>query len=224
MGQVVSLAHHRESHGGTAEPEARRWPVRAAFLFDLASPFTYLAAERAERLFTGLAWRPASERMVAGQETRVADALAQAREREEAERRAALLQLPLVWPENHPAVARRAMRVASLAVEQLRAAPFVMAASRLAFCGGFDLDDPETLAEAAAAAGLGLDEALAAARDERRDVRIEAEALRLRAAGGRQLPAFVIRGAVFEGERRVEDAAAAARAAAPLRRAPGEPG
>ena len=33
-----------------------------------------------------------------------------------------------------------------------RGAGFVLAASRLAFCGGFDLEDPEILAEAAAAA------------------------------------------------------------------------
>ncbi len=35
-------------------------------------------------------------------------------------------------------------------------AQFALAAMRLAFCGGFDLEDPEILAEAAAAAGIPL--------------------------------------------------------------------
>ena len=83
--------------------------------------------------------------------------------------------MPLVWPDAYPAGARVAMRVASLAAaEGGHAAPFVLAASRLAFCGGFDLDDPEVLAEAAAAAGLGLPEVLAAAGDRSRDGEMEA--------------------------------------------------
>ena len=78
------------------------------------------------------------------------------------------------------------MRVASLAAaEGGHAAPFVLAASRLAFCGGFDLDDPEVLAEAAAAAGLGLPEVLAAAGDRSRDGEMEATALRLLPHGRR---------------------------------------
>ena len=44
-------------------------------------------------------------------------------------------------------------------------AAFVLAATRLAFCGGFDLEDPEILAEAAAAAGIVLDDYLQASRD-----------------------------------------------------------
>src|SRR3712207_6951120 len=44
---------------------------------------------------------------------------------------------------------------------------------RLAFCGGYDLEDPEVLGEAAAAAGIGLDDCLRAARDEGRDGAME---------------------------------------------------
>ena len=57
------------------------------------------------------------------------------------------------------------MRVAAYAAEHDRGAAFTLAACRLAFCGGFDLEDPEVLAEAAAAAGLGLEESLRAAGD-----------------------------------------------------------
>ena len=95
------------------------------------------------------------------------------------------------------------MRVAALAAaEGGHAAPFVLAASRLAFCGGFDLDDPEVLAEAAAAAGLELPEVLAAAGDRSRDGEMEAD----RAAPARP--------------RRRPPARAAGRPHAVLRRAP----
>ena len=105
------------------------------------------------------------------------------------------------------------MRAAALAAEQRRAAPFVLAASRLAFCGGFDLDDPEILAEAAAAAGVGLDECLQAAGDPRRDAAAELTSRRLIAAGAEHLPALRVGGTLFLGEERLGEAAAAGRGA-----------
>src|SRR5918994_378836 len=82
---------------------------------------------------------------------RLADAAARERDELAASARASVLRLPLVWPEGTSS-ARAAMRVASLACERGRGGAFVLAASRLAFCGGFELDDPEVLAEAAAPA------------------------------------------------------------------------
>jgi 2-hydroxychromene-2-carboxylate isomerase len=134
--------------------------------------------------------------------------------------------MPLVWPETWPSAGRSALRVASLAAQRGRAAPFVLAASRLAFCGGYDLDDPEALAEAAAAAGLGLDESLKAAGDLRRDGALERAGLRLLAQGADELPVFVVGHVLFCGERRLGEAAAMAdgrglTAAPPLRRIEG---
>jgi 2-hydroxychromene-2-carboxylate isomerase len=85
----------------------------------------------------------------------------------------------------------------------------VLAAGRLAFCGGFDLDDPEILAEAAAASGIRLDECLRAAGDTRRDGAMEAAGRRLLAAGADRLPALRIGRSLFWGEQRVAAAAAA---------------
>ena len=79
------------------------------------------------------------------------------------------------------------MRAAAYAAEQGRGRDFVLAAGRLAFCGGFDLDDPEILAEAAAAAGIPLEDCFHAAGDQRRDG--AAEAVGPQAAGGRRRPA-----------------------------------
>ncbi len=177
------------------------------FAFDLASPYTYLAVERVERAFGGLVWKPV-----------LADVLElPPLDPRHAEDRPAALGLPLDWPEagaSSPARVRPAMRIASLAAEQGRAAPFVLAASRLAFCGGFELDHPEVLAEAAAAAGLGLEECLQAAGDASRDERMEEAARKLAASGARRLPATRVGRLLFDGEDRLGEALVAAQAPA----------
>ena len=61
MGDVIVLAERRrrrEQQGETAVAGGSM-PVRSAtFLFDLASPLTYLAAERVERLLGSVRWQP----------------------------------------------------------------------------------------------------------------------------------------------------------------------
>jgi 2-hydroxychromene-2-carboxylate isomerase len=200
LGELISLAERRAARAAAAEPRSR---PRASFFFDLASPWTYLAAERVDRLFAEVRWQP-----VIGDILRAAagdDA-----ERQAADDRAAQLRLPLVWPEAWPSTGLSAMRVATLAAEHGRAAPFVLAASRLAFCGGFDVDDPEILAEAAAAAGLGLDECLHAAGDLRRDGPLERASQQLLRKGADALPALLIARTLYCGEHRLAEAAAAA--------------
>jgi 2-hydroxychromene-2-carboxylate isomerase len=218
MGDLIPLAALRASRSAGAPGFAARGgrSPRVAFYFDITSPWTYLAAERADRLFPGARWTPAiGDALTVG--PGAADPRDDAR-RAAAERRALELRLPLVWPDAWPAVGRGAMRVASLAAEQGRAAPFVLAASRLAFCGGYELDDPEILAEAAAAAGLALREALAAAGQVRRDGPMERTALRLLRNGADELPVVTVARMMFAGERRVAEAAAAAAAPPPQRR------
>lgn len=216
MGELISLAARRAARAGTGTPPVR---PRVSFYFDLLSPWTYLAAERVERQFVGVRWRPV-----------VPDVLAPEESDEDARRvvelRAEQLRMPLVWPDTWPSTGRSAMRIASLAAERGRAAPFVLAASRLAFCGGYDLDEPEALAEAAAAAGLGLEESLKAAGDLRRDGPLERAGLRLLAHGADDLPVFVVGHVLFCGEGRLGEAAAMAdgwglTAAPPLRRIEG---
>ncbi len=110
------------------------------------------------------------------------------------------LRLPLVWPDRFPGAARCAQRASTFACEIGAGAAFALAASRLAFCGGFDLEDPETLAEAAAAAGVPLEECLSAAGETWRDEELEANADLLRARGISELPAIRIGDQWFEGE------------------------
>jgi 2-hydroxychromene-2-carboxylate isomerase len=211
MGEVIRLddrrVRRRLTEPSTGDMERG---VRGEFFFDLASPFTYLAAERVDRAFDAVTWTPACARALRCRSLPVADDEVEAIVAL-AEERAAALRLPLEWPERWPAATPAAMRVAHHAAQEGRGGAFVLAATRLAFAGGFDLDDVEILTEAAAAAGLPLDTALRAAREARRDGAIEAAARRLLGAGADRLPALVVERGVFWGEDRVGDAAATAR-------------
>ena len=229
MGDVISLMERRARRTPPAVPAtpepAVRGPgrPRVTFFFDLVSPWTYLAAERAERMLPGGRWRPATGEVLLGGRT-APDPRDRVR-REAAERRADELALPLVWPEGWPMAGQAAMRVAAMAAERGMAAPFVLAAGRLAFCGGYDLDDPEVIAEAAAAACLALDDAFAAAAQIRRDGAMERAAMGLLRRGADELPAAVVGRRLFAGEGRLAEAAAAAAATpAPVRRRTAGPG
>ncbi len=208
MDNVISMEERRRTRGRGVR--ARTRPA-VSFSFDLASPATYLAAERVDRLFPGVSWVPAlGDGLSAGMP-------ASARDRDgaraAAHARAAELRLPLVWPE-HPAVGLLAMRIAHHAVHEGRGAAFVLAASRLAFCGGFDLDDPEVLAEAAAAAGLPVDASLRATRDRTRDPEMVEAGRLLAHHGADRLPAIRVGRLLFAGEERLAEASAAVRACA----------
>ena len=190
MGELIYLNERRAEHlraAATAKP---------AFFFDLACPLSYLTAERIERTLGDVEWVPvarATLRPEAG-----ADNVRALCDRAEAY--ADALHLPLVWPESFPAAAPRALRAAAHACDVAAGARFVLAASRLAFCGGFDLEDPETLAEAAAAAGVPLDDCLDAATCSDRDADLRATADGLRARGVTDLPAIRVGRNWFSGE------------------------
>ncbi len=200
MGVVIDLASR------SARTGRRGRLARPAVLFDLASPRCYLAAERVERLLGEVDWIPVD-----------AGALSDPRERSEAEasalrrqveRSAAALRLPLVWPDRFPGAVPAAMRAAAYAVEVDAAGPFVLAAFRLAFCGGFDLDHLEVLAVAAGAAGIPIGDCVEATLDPRWDVPPRAAADALRTAGAAQLPAIRIGARLFSGEGALPQAAA----------------
>src|SRR3954465_4478433 len=98
MGEVIRVAERR----ARLRPDAVVGdPVRAEFLFDLASPFTYLAAERVDRAFDAVAWTPAGPRTLRGR-SRASNGRETEQVMELAEERAAALRLPLEWPERWP--------------------------------------------------------------------------------------------------------------------------
>ncbi|HEV2821000.1 MAG TPA: hypothetical protein VGW11_10880 [Solirubrobacteraceae bacterium] len=208
MGVVISMDDHRRAPDHRRARSACRAPLppsvprpRARFTFDLTSPDTYLAAERVDRLFGDVCWQPVLR----------PHTLRSPIDTGHIRRRAAALNMPLAWPVAEPsAAAIPAVRVASLAAEHGRGGLFVLAATRLAFCGGFALNDPECLAEAAAAARLSLAECLRAAADPARDASLATVWHTLRARGAHRLPVVEVADRLFCGEERVADAAAAA--------------
>jgi 2-hydroxychromene-2-carboxylate isomerase len=123
-----------------------------------------------------------------------------------------------VFPDNFPGDTPMALRAATKAAEIGAGPAFALAASRLAFCGGFDLEDPEILAEAAAAAGIRPDVCLAAAGDESRDGQLHATARGLLSRGVTRLPALSVGRRWFSGEQGLAEAFAAARSPASQRR------
>jgi 2-hydroxychromene-2-carboxylate isomerase len=180
MGDVIYLAERRAARSETARPS------RPAFFFDLACPLSYLAAERIERTVGDVEWVPAALAPAGPERARPHAAATRA----QAETLAIAMRIPLVWPEGFPSACPRAMRAACHAVQGGAGARFALAAGRLAFCGGFDLEDPDILAEAAAAAGIQPECSLAAAADPVHDAELLSAARRLRAAGVAQLPAI----------------------------------
>ena len=180
MGQVIYLNERRSEHSRS------HVVTPPLFFFDVSCPLSYLTAERIERKLGEVEWVPVDGASLRA-DTAGPQAPAQAPSahadvhvlRTRADTCARALRLPLVWPDRFPGAARCAQRASAFACEIGAGAAFALAASRLAFCGGFDLEDPETLAEAAAAAGRparGMPER------RRRDVA-------RRGAGGQRRPA-----------------------------------
>ncbi|MGB2712302.1 MAG: hypothetical protein WBC33_12410 [Conexibacter sp.] len=190
MAELIELGRHRSSRTASASPEV----ARTTLYFDLASPETYFVAERVERRFGDAVWCPAV--LWHGTQDGTIDP---AHTMAAAERRARELRMPLVWPERFPVPVPAAMRVATYAAERGCGSAFAIAAGRLAFCGGFDIGELDMVAEAAAAAGLEVSEALIAARDLGRDEVIVA-AGRALGDGGMVLPALSHDGRTYCGE------------------------
>ncbi len=181
------------------------------FYFDLASPLAYLAAEQVLHALPGPAeWRPVLERELdrdgeqASRCEREPDAF-----REDVSRRARALGLqPLRWPDPFPFDSTFAMRAATYAKSIGRVVPFAQAAFRQAFAGGRDLADPDNVLIAAAACEMHPSAVLRGA--ELRSVGSQLAAATSDAIRSsiKEIPAIVVDGVVFEGERAIEHAAA----------------
>jgi 2-hydroxychromene-2-carboxylate isomerase len=178
--------------------------VSASFHFDLQSPLAYLAAERVLHAMPGPAeWQPVLARELPGAEQ------LDASEREQLATNARALGLqPLRWPEPFPFDSELAMRAATYAKSIGRVVPFAQAAFRQAFAGGRDLAQADNVLIAAAACEMhpaallrGVElRSVAAQLSDATSAAIE--------AGVRTVPAIVVAGTVFEGDRMLERAAA----------------
>lgn len=199
---------------------------RPRFIFDLGSPYAYLAAERVNGLFAeaGLdapEWQPV---LLGGLFRHFGrSSWAEDRGREdgmrECERRAAAYGLPPIrWPQPWPGDYLFAMRVATYAKQIGRAVSFSLAAFRQEFVAGRDLSQPDNVLLAAAAAEMHPRAVTPAVGREpvKRELRAATEAAA--DAGVSGVPSLVVGGEVFWGDDRLEDAIkAAARLGNPAR-------
>jgi 2-hydroxychromene-2-carboxylate isomerase len=182
------------------KPAVPRSDRRPMFFFDLACPFSYIAADRVERLFGDVEWVPVPGHELREEELGPDELMAQAAEVARAAR------LPLVSPEHFPAAVPSAMRAAAYAAETGAGARFALAASRLAFGGGFDLERRSVLEEVAAAARVPRDEIRAAASEDWRDNELRAMASLLRTEGMTHTPVVSIGGRWFQGAQALSQA------------------
>jgi len=177
----------------------------ASFYFDLSSPLAYLAAERVLHVLGGPAeWQP----VLASELPGVSDSDSEAWRAQIADRTLELGLQPLRWPEPFPYDSSLAMRVATYAKSIGRTVPFAQAAFRQAFAGGHSLQDPDYVLIAAAACEMHPAAVLKGA--QMRSVAEQLAAATADAAriGVADVPAVVVDGHVFGGERSPEDAAA----------------
>lgn len=193
----------------------------SAFYFDLASPLSYLAAERILHVFsnppTPVEWQPVRARDLPAGETFEAF---RCREEEDVfrvgvARRARELGLqPLRWPAEFPFDSTLAMRAATYAKSIGRTVPFAQAAFRQAFAGGRSLGEVDNVLIAAAACEMHPAAVLKGA--ELASVRAQLDAATVAAAqaGVSDVPAVRIGTRVFVGEDSIERAATLGQAVA----------
>ena len=192
---------------------------RSLFLFDLGSPYAYLAAERVNGLFAAgdaepPEWQPI---LLGGLFKRFGrESWANGPNREqgmrECERRASAYGLaPIRWPDPFPAKTLVAMRAATFAKEIGRSVSFALAAFRQAFAAGRDLSEFDNVALAAAAAEIHPRALRAAIERDATKARLRAATDAAAELGVRGVPSVVVAGEVFWGDDRLEEAAAAAR-------------
>ena len=178
MGEVIKLAERREARRRSATPRRAVTRPSSSSTSRARSPTSRPSGSSARS--TTSTWTPGVGHALRRGSLAADEAAGRRARRRRGARRA--LRLPLVWPET--LAGRRPGRHARrLATRPRRPRRRVRARRRrLAFCGGFDLDDPEILAEAAAAAGLGSTTACAPPATARATARSRPPARRLLAS------------------------------------------
>jgi 2-hydroxychromene-2-carboxylate isomerase len=186
--------------------------------FDLASPYAYLALERAEEVLgCRVALEPVLVGAIFGWRGRGSWALTEQRAAgmAEIERRARRYGLPpMTWPGGWPANALGAMRCAVWADRQHRLAAFAHAVCRRQWAEGADIADRDVLAACATEAGLDAAEMLAAIQAPELKEQLRSVTERAWEAGVRGVPTLRVGESLFFGDDHLEEAAALIRAQA----------
>jgi 2-hydroxychromene-2-carboxylate isomerase len=185
------------------------------FYYDTNSPYAYLAARRVDELLPDVTWQPIAFGIVLRELGRVPWSLGPGRDEgmAEIERRAAERGLPPVrWPEGWPVdtYSLAPLRALEFADERGRQRELARALYGLIFGEGASLAEVDNVLRAAAEAGLDPEEVRAALDDDGVKDRLREHTDEAMALGVIGVPTVVVEGAVFWGDDRLEDAAAAA--------------
>jgi 2-hydroxychromene-2-carboxylate isomerase len=189
--------------------------------FDVGSPYSFLAVERAERVFGEL---PELRPVLLGglfklggrRSWGVGDPALREAGMLEVESRATAYDLPAIrWPKPWPGDYLTAMRIATWADAQGACAAFAFAAARRLFLRGCDLSLSEECATAADEAGLDGIQALRAAQDPAVKAALRAATEDAFARGVIGVPTVAVGDELFWGDDRLEVAADAARGPRP---------
>jgi 2-hydroxychromene-2-carboxylate isomerase len=186
--------------------------VRAAFYFDLRSPESYLAAERALSVLPApCEWQPILASMLPQAESFEAYRCEREAEimRENVERRAAALDLlPFRWPTPFPFESRFAMLAATYAKRIGKTVAFALAAFRQAYAGGNALSERDNVLIAAAACEIHPTALLRATETRGVAAELERASAAPRALGVFDVPAVRVGDRVLVGEGALEQAGA----------------
>ena len=182
------------------------------FYYDFASPEAYLAAERVMHVLPGVPeWIPVRLGGLAAGGVgvfRCAEEETIFREDVEARARRYALQ-PTRWPEPFPADTAWALLAATYAKQIGRGVAFSLAAFRQAFAAGRDLGERDSVLLAAAACEMHPTAVVKGAQLGSIATRLEAATAAAAAAGVLDVPAVLVDGRVFHGDRELEAAAGA---------------
>lgn len=187
------------------------------FLYDLSSPYAYLAAARIDGLLPAAQWRPVSVGVMFRALAKVPWSLQPGREEgmREVERRAADRGLPPVrWPHGWPdeTYSLAPLRLALVADEQGRLRELTLAAFEIEFAEGRVLGEADALADAAGRAGLDLGDGGVEAAVQRPEIkeRLRANTDDAVGRGVTGVPTIVVGERLFWGDDQLEAAVAAA--------------
>lgn len=195
--------------------------MRPVFYYDFNSPYSYLAAERINAVFDDPPiWQPIAFAFLLRHHDRTPWSMKPGTKEEgmrEIERRAAERGLPQIrWPDGWPVetYSLTPLRAAVFAQQSGRAEAFSLAAFRQMFAAGRSLADQDNVLLAAAACELHPRAVLKALETKSIKQRLREatdEALERGVVG---VPTLAVNGELYWGDDRLEEAAAAARAAA----------
>ena len=185
---------------------------RSRFFYDLASPDAYLAAERVMHVLPEIPeWIPVRlDGLAAGGVGAFRCAEEEDIYRADVEERARRYELqPVRWPDPFPADTSWAMLAATYSKQIGRGVAFSQAAFRQAFAGGRDLGDRDNVLIAAAACEMHPAALIKGASLGSIARRLDDATAEAAAAGVLDVPAVLIDGRVFHGDRELEKAATA---------------